>query len=71
MKKLLYIIVFVLAAIVVFQQYIITEQSKNAQMIEGMLNEERQHHCSKLAQYDSLMNAYYDSLITKWELKHH
>ena len=71
MKKLLYIVVFVLTAIVVFQKYIIIEQSKNVQMIEGILHEERQHFCSKLTQYDSLMNAYYDSLITQWELKHY
>lgn len=69
MKKLLYLIVFMLAATVVFQQYVISEQSKNVHMMEGMLHEERQHYSDKIDEYDSLMDAYYDSVMTQWTFK--
>jgi hypothetical protein len=69
MKKLLFLIITLLVVTVLFQQVIISEQSENVRMLEGMLHEERQHYSDKIDEYDSLMDAYYDSVMTQWTFK--
>jgi hypothetical protein len=69
MKKLLFLIITLLVVTVLFQQVVISEQSENVRMLEGMLHEERQHYSDKIDEYDSLMDAYYDSVMTQWTFK--
>ena len=69
MKKLLFLIITLLVVTVLFQQVIISEQSENVRMLEGMLHEEREHYSNKIDEYDSLMTTYYDSLTTQWTFK--
>ncbi len=66
MKKLLFLIITLLVVTVLFQQVIISEQSENVRMLEGMLHEEREYYSNKLDESDSLMTTYYDNLTTQW-----
>ena len=70
MKRFLMFLIFLMAAVIVFQQWIISEHSKTIESYEGMLHEERQHYSKKLTEYDSIMNAYFDSVMTQWDFKY-